>query len=301
MANETISVILPAYQKGERIRACLRSVCAQTYADLEIIVVYLRSADETWNEILSINDSRLKIVEQKEKTGPGGARALGLESATGAYIGFVDCDDSVPPDYFESLLRALKDNNADIAMGETILENGANRTYRVKHRRERVLTTFEEKYGLLTNGAVFDKLFKTSLLRRQNISFPSGVFWEDNPFLLQAFWAEGKLALTSKAIYRYTRSPRDNTRNTRLMADIPIVAAQMLDFAAKANFPPLARTLVKRKILEAFVGRFVFHASLRKQLIPLFGGGWPFTLAFVISAFNILAHRLAMRFASITL
>ncbi len=300
MANETVPIIIPASQKGDSIGACLASVCAQTRKDLEIIIVYLRSPDKTLEVIRSFDDSRIKVIEQVEKTGPGGARDLGLQAATGKYVGFVDSDDFLPPAYFEALVQALEKANADIAMGETVLVDGQRRHDLVKHRRERVVSGFEKKYALLVNGAVFDKLFRMSLIKKNGLSFPSGVFWEDNPFLLQAFWESDRLALTPKAVYDYKKSPRDESRDKRLRQDIPIVAKMMLDFVASKNPPLRARRLVQRKLFELFVGRYMFQPDVIRSLFPLFGGKMEFVLAFSKALLNILARRIRMKLRSTT-
>lgn len=291
VTNDLISVIIPAYQKGEAVRACLSSICAQTHSNLEIIVVFLRGTDDTLDIIRSFDDPRLKIIEQKEKTGPGGARNIGMAEAKGSYIGFIDCDDAIPTTYFEELLRALQAHAADMAMGQTVLVSKRKKQFLVRHRGDYALDSFEDKYALLNNGAAFDKLFKADFLKKFNLEFPVGVYWEDNLFLLQSFWYGGKMAVTRNATYFYTLSDRSLNRE-RLKKDIPLVARQMLDFAQKNSFSSQNMNLVRRKILENFVGKYVLCPKVRKELIPLFGGKILFGLALSQSLFNILLRQI---------
>ena len=78
-----ISVIIPVYNSADTIRSCVESVIAQTYKDLEIIIVYKPSTDNSLKILRSIHDKRIHIVEQTEPTGPGGARNIGIDIARG--------------------------------------------------------------------------------------------------------------------------------------------------------------------------------------------------------------------------
>ena len=116
MIQEKISIIVPAYNTENYIENTLKSICAQTYQNLEIIVVDDGSKDGT-PEILdkiSGSDSRI-IVIHKENGGVTSARFCGMEAATGEWIGFVDGDDYIEPEMYEVLIRNAKQYNADIS------------------------------------------------------------------------------------------------------------------------------------------------------------------------------------------
>ena len=89
MSNK-ISVIIPAYNSQDVILNCLNSVCNQTYKNLEIIVVLKDSGDKTTEIIQKLNDPRIKVIKQNDDSGAGGARNIGLKSAHGDWIGFVE-------------------------------------------------------------------------------------------------------------------------------------------------------------------------------------------------------------------
>lgn len=114
--SELISVIIPVYNAEAYIDDCLKSVTAQTYKNLEIILVNDGSGDnslslcEKWAEA----DSRIKVIN-KQNGGASSARNAGLKIANGDYIGFVDSDDIIDNKMYEKLLGALKNSDKKIA------------------------------------------------------------------------------------------------------------------------------------------------------------------------------------------
>lgn len=114
--NEKISIIIPVYNIRAYLERCLDSVCAQSYKNLEIIVVDDGSTDGSEKIIdeYAANDVRIKTIH-KENGGVTSARLEGVAAATGAYIGFVDGDDYVEPDMYRRLYNNLVKYQADIA------------------------------------------------------------------------------------------------------------------------------------------------------------------------------------------
>lgn len=111
-----ISVIIPAYNVEQWLPRCLDSVLSQTYTNLEIIVINDGSSDGTGNVIdeYAGKDSRVVAVHQKN-AGLIAVRETGIALAKGAYVGFVDGDDSIEPDMYARLLENALKNDADIS------------------------------------------------------------------------------------------------------------------------------------------------------------------------------------------
>ena len=103
-----ISVIVPVYKVEKYLPACLDSLLAQTYRNFELIVVNDGSPDDCWQimQRYAAQDARVRIFN-KENGGVSSARNFGLDVARGEYIGFVDSDDLVLPQYLEWLYDAL--------------------------------------------------------------------------------------------------------------------------------------------------------------------------------------------------
>ena len=117
MGTERISVIIPVYGVEKYLEKCVSSVLAQTWEDLEVILVDDGSPDNcpAICDALAARDSRIRVLHQPNG-GLSAARNAGLDIAGGAYIGFVDGDDYIAPDMYEKLYAALTDTGADMSV-----------------------------------------------------------------------------------------------------------------------------------------------------------------------------------------
>lgn len=114
--KDLISIVIPAYNIGDHLAGCLDSVLAQTYTNLEIVVVNDGSTDHTAQVMgtYAAKDSRVKAVH-KENGGVTSARLRGMAEATGDWVGFVDGDDILEPTMYERLLGNAVKYHADIS------------------------------------------------------------------------------------------------------------------------------------------------------------------------------------------
>ena len=105
-----VTVIVPVYNVEQYLRRCIDSILAQTFGDLELILVDDGSADSSGVicDAYAEKDSRVKVIHQKN-SGVSAARNTGLDAAEGEYIAFVDSDDHVDPDYLAALLQTKAD------------------------------------------------------------------------------------------------------------------------------------------------------------------------------------------------
>ncbi len=111
-----ISVIVPVYNCEPYVARCVRSIMAQTHTDLEIICIDDGSSDGSGEilDALALEDKRLRVVHQAN-AGASAARNAGIDLATGDFITFVDSDDAIEPDMYETLLSLFTDESIDIA------------------------------------------------------------------------------------------------------------------------------------------------------------------------------------------
>lgn len=117
MSGMLISVIVPVYNiESEYLERCIRSICNQTYKNLEIILVDDGSNDGSGIicDKFAMEDSRIRVFH-KENGGSSSARNLGIKEAKGEYIGFIDSDDYIEPDMYELLAGAVEKYNAPMA------------------------------------------------------------------------------------------------------------------------------------------------------------------------------------------
>lgn len=110
MDRKKISVIVPAYNSINCLERCVRSICEQTYSQIEILLIDDGSTDGTGElcERLADADDRIR-VRHKENGGASSARNVGIDLAAGEYLGFVDSDDYIEPYVYEKMVRALEE------------------------------------------------------------------------------------------------------------------------------------------------------------------------------------------------
>lgn len=114
--NELVSVVVSIYNKEKYIQRCIDSLLAQTYENLDIVLVDDGSTDGTSAILDTCADPRIHIVHQKNQ-GASEARNTGIDASKGSYIVFADADDRIPERGIELLMNGIKRNNADICSG----------------------------------------------------------------------------------------------------------------------------------------------------------------------------------------
>lgn len=125
--SDTVSIIVPVYNTEEYLRQCIDSICNQTYRNLDIILITEKCDDNSERvcDELAALDDRIRVIHKNTISGVSRSRNIGLKSAKGDYILFVDSDDYIHADRVEKLLEELKRSKADVLMtGKTLLEDG---------------------------------------------------------------------------------------------------------------------------------------------------------------------------------
>ena len=175
MDEKLVSVIIPAYNIEDYIGRCLDSVLSQKYKNLEIIVIDDGSSDRT-GEILDDYEKknhRMKVIH-KENGGVSSARNIGIDRANGDYIGFVDGDDWVNPKLFETLVKLINEENADIAHCgyQMVFPDRVDYYY---NTGKRVIQTKEQGLkdllaGEMIEPALYNKLYKRELFENVRLN-----------------------------------------------------------------------------------------------------------------------------------
>lgn len=111
-----LSIIVPVYNILEYLPRCVRSIMAQTYTNLEILLVDDGSTDGTGAlcDELAKEDARIRVFH-KENGGSSSARNLAIAEAKGEYLGFVDSDDYISSDMYERLYDGIQKYGVRIA------------------------------------------------------------------------------------------------------------------------------------------------------------------------------------------
>ncbi|MBR5427937.1 MAG: glycosyltransferase [Clostridia bacterium] len=201
-----ISVIIPVYNTQDYIEHCVRSVLSQTYSDLQVILVDDGSPDDSGRIIDAFEDPRVLVIHQ-ENGGLSAARNTGLDNATGEYIGFIDGDDFVEPDMFETLLGAMDSAQADIAQCGYIADDLTVGEFDRGDGKIRVFDRDDAILSLVRND-VFEQVVWNKLYKREvigDIRFHVGKFHEDEFFSWRVFYNSKKIADINRICYHYVQ------------------------------------------------------------------------------------------------
>lgn len=270
---DLITVIIPAYQSEKTIRRCLDSVLAQSFKNLEILIVLLNSGDRTKEIINSYPNNNIRIIEQINRTGAGGARNIGVREARGKYICFVESDDYVEPDFIEKLYTAFDNDQIDVVKARMDVHI-KDKIHTVPTVTPGTFSSFEEKYICFTNGASFDKMFRASLLKDNHILFSENLLWEDNPFLLETVFFSRKIRVINDVIYHYCPDDWSEQYREKLRSSVLPIAQRMMDFAKQKKFSASQLNITRQRIFLGFAVVFLHDDKIYQDLQKLCG--WNF-------------------------
>ena len=267
MCNLKFSIIVPIYNTEAYLNECLDSVINQTYDNMEIILVNDGSTDNSPRicEEYKESDSRV-IVIHKENGGLSDARNIGLKSATGDYVIFVDSDDHIELDAcntFCSLLEASQ--HADIVLTKLKqLINGQlySRNFYITENDTKIITGKEYLIKSFTmrafSGSACCNIYKRTFLIDNNLYFKEGVFHEDVHWLLVVLLAADKVFSVDFTFY-INRGYRPNAITTNTNASHLLKRAESLIVISYDLIDHISRVddiVLKRLILNFVVSKF---------------------------------------------
>lgn len=211
-----ISIIVPVYNVETLLSRCVDSILAQTYGNLEILLVDDGSKDRSGAicDEYAEKDSRIHVIH-KENGGQSSARNLALEIAKGEYIAFVDSDDWIVPDAYEAMLEQARRHGVKmVCAGRYDVESDTMEiTPGLCPPCQEVLSAQEMLGRLFTwdncDSAPWDKLYHRSLF--QNIRFPLKSGNEDVAILYLLIEQAGQVAMLDKPVYYYFHRANSTT------------------------------------------------------------------------------------------
>ncbi len=273
MGTKKISVIVPVYNSINCLERCVRSLCAQTYGELEILLVDDGSTDGTGElcERLAAEDGRI-VVRHKENGGASSARNEGLSIASGDYIGFADSDDYVDSYVYEELARVLEKGKhpvAQISRDEVDEEGRRLPDICVPPEKERFCDSETFIKELLWHRG--DSSFCTKLFPREifaNHRFPEGELNEDFRLLLEILQEIPGIVILPKQGYhvvcRMESTTRKRTRDSfsRVFLDI-VENADMVQELVDRKYPALHEYAVRFNLYQRL--DYMLHVPLSQM------------------------------------
>lgn len=240
-----ISVIVPIYNVENYLDRCVDSIINQTYKNLEIILVDDGSPDNCPKmcDDYAEKDSRVKVVHKKNG-GLSDARNAGMEVATGEYVSFIDSDDYISLDFYETLLQTMIDNDSDIVECSVVkfYENGKFDEYS-DDLKVTSYDTVDALDGLISENPfkqhVWNKLYKSSVAL--DIPYAVGKLNEDEFWTYQVFGKAKKVTRINKTMYYYFQRNGSIMGNSYNIRRLDALEGKMnRQVYIEKNFPTLA-------------------------------------------------------------
>lgn len=263
--NPTISVIVSIYNCSSSMDRTLRCLREQSYKNLEIILIDNASTDDTFTKacLTAEQDARIKVY-YTEQRGVSLARNLGLEKATGHYIGFMDADDYATPDMYEYLLKLITKYSSDISSCNIFyLQSPLCKLYHNKEK-DKIVFGFQAIQECLQNQAVFvsvwNKLYKREVVEK--VRFPSVGMSEDLQFLYDIFQNQHSMICGFAPKYYY-----DKTTGTTEFAQRDLDSLKVFDYILNKE-----RTMGTKKQINFFKTQYLKHLYalfIKAALYPL--------------------------------
>lgn len=208
--GELVSVIIPVYNGEKYLNECIKSICKQTYKNIEVIIIDDGSTDDTHNicDSWAAKDSRI-IVIHKNNEGVSAARNDGIKRSTGKYLYFCDSDDLVNKNCIEVLHRAITNSNADMALCTYADISEYNREPIEKLTSSTVdgdnillLIMSDKRYA----GYLWNKMFRRDMIN--GIRFDTRLkYCEDLVFCLKYLEKVNYGVMVSESLYYYRDNP----------------------------------------------------------------------------------------------
>ncbi len=223
-----LSVIIPIYNVQDYLARCIDSVLAQTYKDLEIILVDDGSHD-TSGDICDEYDLKYRHVRviHKSNGGLSDARNAGLEIARGEYVTFIDADDYVHPRFVEALMKTIETTGAPIAVSswQEIQDGDTPHSVDVENAR---CKTFSQHDAINTifyqgelNHSACSRIFQRRLF--DDLRFPKGALYEDLAIIYPLLCKVEKVVLLKAPMYYYVH------RKGSIITTMSLRRTQVLD------------------------------------------------------------------------
>lgn len=251
-----ISVIVPVYKAEQYLHACIDSILAQTYTNLEIILVDDGSPDtcpSICDEYAS-KDSRMQVIH-KENGGASAARNDGMKHCTGEYLVLIDSDDTVAPDWIECLYTSIADCDFVIA-GVTYVKNGD------KHCAKPASRALVDLVKCSLFGYSCNKLYRKAALCGQE--YPSGLR-EDLLFNLALVAAKKSYTVTDACGYYYMQR-RDSLLHTISVPDLQSVFdfEEQLDINTQ-TLSPSDQTAIYNHVMYSYITDYIYKLLLSEK------------------------------------
>lgn len=214
-----LSVIVPVYNVEQYLSRCVDSILGQSFSDLEVILVNDGSRDGSGGicDSYARRDPRVRVIH-KENGGLSSARNVGIDAAEGEYLAFVDSDDWIEQDCYETMLALTEKYGADlVCAGRYDVDGGTGEKKVGLCPQKEECVSPEELVGRIflwdgCDSSACDKLYHRTLL--ETFRYPEGKVCEDVPTTYRIVLKARKAVLCDRPFYNYYHRPDSITTDT---------------------------------------------------------------------------------------
>jgi len=273
-----VSIIVPVYNTKDYLPKCLDSILAQSYANIEILLIDDGSSDGSGIicDEYTVRDARISTFHI-DNSGVAFARNLGIKQSTGEYIAFIDSDDCVNEHYIRALMNLIFHFEADIAICyrkmffsdyEVNLSEKHDNNYCID-----VLDGYnciEEMYGkrmACIDGAIGWKIHKKSLFTENNIEYPNGRINEDIYTTYKLYYFAKKVVCTQLELYYYRQHTysimgKEKRRVNQSSMQVLDGTEEAIQFYLERNENKLAALAINYHIRLSFGLNYRLHKNI---------------------------------------
>lgn len=218
-----ISVIIPCYNVEVYIDQCIRSLLSQTIGleQMELIFVDDASTDDTRERLHAFErlyPEQMMVIELEENQRQGTARNVGMQYATGEYIGFVDSDDWIDPEMYQVMVERAEEYHCDTVSCQAYRNKADGSEVSEILTKERL---FDNKQSAIVDGewpafffgSVCKKIYRRDMLLHHELVFPEKLLYEDNYFTMVAAMYCKRGYHIAKCYYHYRENPLSTTQS----------------------------------------------------------------------------------------
>ncbi len=222
ISNPKYSIVTPMYNSFSLMKRYFASLCQQTYKNFEVIIVDDCSSDDSYEELCKyaeMSPLTIRVFKTEKNGGPGIARNIGMDTARGEWITFIDNDDWVDTHLFEKIEDVIRANEVNSVIYDYYTTNG---------KENKAASSMY--YG---EGGVIH----LSNCREKNIRYPELRRCEDVAFVIRAIDACGSVYYLNEPLYYYYQRPTSLSNNTKLDEADMVKAFAILENELGSKYP----------------------------------------------------------------
>lgn len=275
-----ISIIVPCYNAEQYVDRCMETIVRQTIGieNLEIILVNDASTDDTLNKLKIWEKQypdQIIVITYDNNLRQGGARNIGMQYASAEYIGFVDIDDWIELDMYETLYEPLKSVHYDIVRGKSTADRYFNNDpVDNSLAKDNLIFDFEKKgdfyqYDVderqidtpIRWGGIWAGIYSKSCIIDNNVMFPEKLAYEDNYWNNVLKLYVRNMCIVDKVIYHYfiNDDSTSHARNAGFQFDRLKIEIGILDEYKKRGAFNCLHDQLERGFIQRFLFKYVTY------------------------------------------